>query len=66
MLARLGLVLYWLGCGIGSLCFLLAITVPPLTGMPASQTGVFFAMMIITAVVSWVAARTFRFVLAGF
>jgi uncharacterized membrane-anchored protein len=59
MLARLGNVLYWLGCG-------LAIVVTAVGAVIAHDTGLgFFVAALVIAALIWLVGRACRYVLSG-
>jgi hypothetical protein len=68
MIARLGMVLYWCGLAIASLCEIAAIVVLVITvtnkaaASEAWLTVVFFAVF---GGISWLAGRTAKYILAG-
>jgi hypothetical protein len=68
-LARLGMVLYWLGCGVACLCFIGALVSIGFglanwtqNGPPGLFFGVVFA---IAGVLSWLTGRACKYILAG-
>jgi hypothetical protein len=62
MAARLGNVLYWLGCGVAAIFALLVAIVALNPGTEAVYYGSIYA---ITAIGAWLLGRACRYVLAG-
>ena len=61
MLERLGLVLYWLGCGTAVVLALLAIVL--FTGNEAGKLA--SAVLLLAAFLVWLLGRALRFILSG-
>lgn len=66
MLTRLGVTLYWLGCGVAVICFLIVIAAASFGGLPPPESGYFALFMGAIAIGAWLAGRLCRYVLAGF
>jgi hypothetical protein len=62
VIARLGNVLYWLGCGVAAFSALLLVVVIIIPGEQAVHYGMIYAA---TAVGSWLLGRACKYVLAG-
>jgi hypothetical protein len=63
--ARLGNVLYWLGCGIAAIFVLLTIVIAMSPGFFGDAIVFYSFLSGIIAVLSWLAGRACRYVLAG-
>ena len=68
MIARLGMVLYWMGLGIASLCEIAAIAVFVIVitnNQAASEAWMLAALFAIIGGLAWLAGRAAKYVLAG-
>jgi hypothetical protein len=68
MIARLGMVLYWMGLGIASLCEIAAIAVFVMVitnNHTASEAWMLAAFIAIAGGLSWLVGRAAKYVLAG-
>jgi hypothetical protein len=68
MIARLGMLLYWMGLGIAALCKIAAIAVFVMVitnNHTASEAWMLAAFFAIAAGLSWLIGRAAKYVLAG-
>lgn len=69
MLERLGIVLYRIGISVSGLCIVIAMALLVagfiFEGGDWASILVVDAMLLITALISWIIGRIFRFILAG-
>jgi len=67
MIARLGMVLYWCGLAIASLCEIAAIVILVMVITNKAAADAWFAVAFFAAVggVSWLVGRAAKYVLAG-
>ncbi|HZS57602.1 MAG TPA: hypothetical protein VFA65_24590 [Bryobacteraceae bacterium] len=64
MVARLGNVLYWLGCAAATATFAIGVGIW-VTDNPSNHPGTYFLVILLLACVPWIIGRACRYVLAG-
>jgi hypothetical protein len=65
MAARLGRVLYWLGCIIGAVVVLVVVAVAFINPGLAEDRGIIVGLGIVLGAISWGIGRALRYILAG-